>query len=60
MEKQGILTKVPGMGRIIAARTGISEYYVSKVLKGRVNVTGKKAVRVIEMADKLRSTISTL
>jgi len=59
-ESQERLQKVPGMGRIIASRTGVSEYYVSKVLMGKVNTTGRKAVMVIEMANKLRSAVSTL
>ena len=60
MENQEKSTKIPGMGRIIASRTGISEDYVRRVLKGKVNREGKKAVRVLEMADRLRSAVSTL
>jgi len=60
MEKQEKLQKrdrIPGLVRIVTLKTGYAEHYVSRVLNGRVNRAGKKARVIVEMAEKIKSSL---
>lgn len=44
-----------GIGRKIIAITGYSEAYISQVLNSKVPLNGKKAKRILELAEKISS-----
>jgi|GEM_PF-3341349 hypothetical protein len=44
-----------GIARQIIAITGYSEAYISQVLNRKVPVNGKKAKRILELADRIHN-----
>ena len=59
-EKQKKVDKFHGIGRMIARKTGYSEYHISGVLTGKRSRNGKKGRHIIELARQLTQSLEAI